>query len=1051
MERLTEILLRNRLAILFVSIFLLFYGYYSLKKTPIDAIPDLSDVQVIIYSEWIGQIPQVIEDQLTYPLVTNMMGVPKVKTVRGYSFPNFSLVFVIFEDGTDLYWARSRVLEKLASIRSQLPQEARIELGPDATGVGWVYKYVLVSEKRTLDELWALQNFYIKYALLSIPDVAEVASVGGFEKEYRILVKPEKIYQYGISLKELYRAIKKTNIETGGKYVEINEKEYLIRAVGYVKSKEEIEKTVIVERNGVPIRIEDVAKVVEVPAFRMGVADFNGMGDTVAGIVVMRFGADAYKVIQKVKEKLEEVKKGLPEDVKIITAYDRSTLIESAIDNLKRKLIEESIVVLLIVGIFLFHVRSALVIIIFLVLSILTTFAVMNHLGITSNIMSLGGIAIAIGTMVDAAIVLVENIHRRLEEGEKLWEAIIHSAKDVGKPIFFALLIVTVSFVPLFALEGQAGRLFKPLVATKTLSMLVASIISVVVVPVLAYYLIRGRIPGEEKNPLVKLLIKIYDPIFHISIKLRYLLLILFLLMGVATFYLYKKLGREFMPPLNEGTLMYMPTTVPSVSRQEMLRILNIQDRILKEFPEVETVLGKAGRANTPTDPAPLSMIETFITLKPQEEWRKVRVERFYSDWNIPEFLKDILRKVFPEERPLTYAELIREMDKAISLPGLSNMWTMPIKGRIDMITTGIQTPLGIKVYGDDVNKLNEIAQEIEKLLKNVPGIMSVFGERSANALYVEIIPKREALERYGLTVGDINEAIMTLFANKRISAMIFGRERYSITLGIPLDYRYELETLSLPLKDKLVPLSAVADIVVRESPSSIKSENGLLVSYVFVTPDPEVDMGTVIQRADKVLKENLKLPKGYYYEWSGQFEYWKKALENLKVIVPFVILLIILLVWFTFNKLFETFLVLITLPVATFGGVLLMYLLNYNISIASIAGFLALLGIAAEMGIVMVVYIQNALKESEIRSKRDAFEAIYKGAVKRIRPKFMTFGAILVGLLPIMLGHGTGSEVMSRIAAPMVGGILSTIIIVLIIVPALYAVYVDFKKVSKS
>ena len=1047
MEKLTETLLRNRLAILFISIFLLFYGYYSLKKTPIDAIPDLSDVQVIIYSEWIGQIPQVIEDQLTYPLVTNMMGVPKVKTVRGYSFPNFSLVFVIFEDGTDLYWARSRVLEKLASIRNQLPRDARIELGPDATGVGWVYMYVLYSEKRSLDELWALQNFYVKYALLSIPGVAEVASVGGFEKEYRILVKPEKLYQYGISLKELYTAIKRTNVETGGKYVEINEKEYLIRAVGYVKSKEEIEKTVIVERNGVPIRIEDVAKVVEVPAFRMGVADFNGMGDTVAGIVVMRFGADAYKVIQNVKEKLEEIKKGLPEDVKIITAYDRSTLIENAIDNLKRKLIEESIVVLLIVGVFLFHVRSALVIIVFLVLSILTTFAVMNHLGITSNIMSLGGIAIAIGTMVDAAIVLVENIHRRLEEGENLWNAIIHSARDVGKPIFFALLIVTASFVPLFALEGQAGRLFKPLVATKTLSMLVASIISVIVVPVLAYYFIRGRIPGEEKNPLVKLLLKIYDPIFHISIKLRYLLLILFLLMGVATFYLYEKLGREFMPPLNEGTLMYMPTTVPSVSRQEMLRILNLQDRILKRFPEVETVLGKAGRADTPTDPAPLSMIETFITLKPQEEWRKVKVERFYSDWEIPEFVKDILRKIFPEERPLTYAELIREMDKAISLPGLSNMWTMPIKGRIDMITTGIQTPLGIKVYGNDVNKLNEIAQEIEKLLKGVPGIMSVFGERSANALYVEIIPKREALERYGLTVRDVNEAIMTLFANKQISTMILGRERYSITLGIPLDYRYELETLSLPIKGKFVPLSAVADIVVRESPSSIKSENGLLVSYVFVTPDPEVDMGTVIERADKILKENLKLPKGYYYEWSGQFEYWKKALENLKVIVPSVILLIILLVWFTFNKLFETFLVLITLPVATFGGVLLMYILNYNISIASIAGFLALLGIAAEMGIVMVVYIQNALKESEIKDKKDAFEAIYRGAVKRIRPKFMTFSAILLGLLPIMLGHGTGSEVMSRIAAPMVGGILSTIVIVLIIVPALYAIYVDFSK----
>ncbi len=1048
MNYLTKFVLENRVAILFATIFLLFYGYYSLKKTPIDAIPDLSDVQVIIYSKWIGQVPQVIEDQLTYPLVSNMMGVPKVKTVRGYSYPNFSLVFVIFEDGTDLYWARSRVLEKLASIRNQLPEEAEVQLGPDATGVGWVYKYVLVSEKRSLDELWALQNFYVKYALLSIPDVAEVASVGGFEKEFRVYVKPELLYQYGLTLKDLYSALKKTNVETGGKYIEINEREFLVRAVGYVKNKEEIENTVVAYRNGVPVRIKDIAKVTEVPAFRMGVADFNGMGDTVAGIVIMRYGADAYKVIKEVKKKLEEVKKGLPEDVQIITAYDRSRLIESAVDNLKHKLIQESIVVLAIVGLFLFHLQSALVIIIFLVVSILTTFIAMNHLGITSNIMSLGGIAIAIGTMVDAAIVLVENIHRRLEEGHPLKEAIILSAQDVGKPIFFALLIVTVSFVPLFALEGQAGRLFSPLVATKTLSMLFASVISVIVVPALAYYLIRGRIPPEEKNPLVKLLIKLYDPVFHLAIKLRYFILFSFILLGAATVYLYEKLGREFMPPLNEGSLMYMPTTVPNISRQEVLRIMNIQDRILMQFPEVETVLGKAGRAETATDPAPLSMIETFITLKPQEEWRKVKVERFYSDWNLPEGIKNILRKIFPEERPLTYAELIREMDKAISVPGLSNMWTMPIKGRIDMITTGIQTPLGIKIYGSDVNTLNEIAQRMESILKDVEGIMSVFGERTASGSYIHIIPKREALERYGLTVADINEMVATLLANKRISTFIMGRERYGITLGLPLDYRYELENLMLPLKDRLIPLSAVADIVRKESPVSIKSENGLLVSYVFITPDPELDMGTVIERAEKSLKENLTLPKGYFYEWSGQFEYWKEALENLKIIIPSVILMIVLLVWFTFNRFFETLLVLATLPVATFGGVLLMYILGYNVSIASIAGFLALLGIAAEMGIVMVVYIQNALKElPENHTKQEAFEAIYRGAVKRIRPKFMTFLAILFGLLPIMLGKGTGSEVMSRIAAPMVGGILSTIVIVLIMVPALYAVYVELRE----
>ncbi len=1052
MEKLTAWVLRNKVAIIFVSLFLLFYGFYSLKKTPIDAIPDLSDVQVIIYSEWIGQVPQVIEDQLTYPLVTNMMGIPRVKTVRGYSVPNYSLVFIIFEDGTDLYWARSRVLEKLATIRGMLPKEADIQLGPDATGVGWVYKYVLVSKTRTLDELWALQNFYIKYALLSVPDVAEVASVGGFEKEFRVLIKPEKIYQYGLTLKDVYNAIKRTNIEVGGKYVEINEREFLIRAMGYAQSKEDIENTVVAYRNGVPIRIKDIATVIETPAYRMGVADFNGMGDTVGGIVIMRFGADAYKVIKNIKAKIEEIKRGLPEDVELITVYDRSELIERAIDNLKSKLIEETIVVLLVVGIFLFHIQSALVIIIFLIISLLTTFITMNHLGITSNIMSLGGIAIAIGTMVDAAIVLVENVHKRLERGEDLYNAIVHSARDVGKPIFLALLIVTVSFVPMFALEGQAGRLFKPLVATKTLSMLVAAIISVFIVPVLIYIFVRGKIPYEEKNPIVRLLIKVYDPVFHLAIKLRYFMLVLFVLIGVATVYLYEKLGREFMPVLNEGTLLYMPTSVPSVSRQEIFRIINIQDRILAQFPEVVTVFGKAGRADTATDPAPFSMIETFITLKPQEEWRKVKVERFYSDWNIPEPLKDILRKIFPEERPMTLAELIREMDEAISVPGLSNMWTMPIKGRIDMITTGIQTPLGIKIYGDDINTLNELAQRVEQLLRNVDGIMSIFGERSARASYIEIRPKREVLERYGLTVEDINMAIAKLFANAPASTMILGRERYSITLGVPLDYRYDLENLMLPLKGKLIPLSAVADIVRTESPISIKSENGMLVSYVFITPDPNVDMGTVIERAEKVLKEHLQLPKGYWYEWSGQFEYWKKALENLKVIIPVVILSIVLLVYFTFNRLFETLLTLTTLPVATFGGVLLMYILDYNISIAAIAGFLALLGIAAEMGIVMVVYIQNSLKElGEIRSKEEAFEAIYRGAVKRIRPIFMTFSAILLGLLPIMKGHGTGSEVMSRIAAPMVGGILSTFIIVLIFVPAIYAIYVEFIAWRKS
>ncbi len=1048
MTKFTEYILKNRVVIIFVSLFLLLYGAYSLKNTPIDAIPDLSDVQVVIYAKWMGQVPQVIEDQLTYPLVSNMMGIPKAKTVRGYSVPNYSLVYIIFEDGTDIYWARSRVLEKLSTIRGQLPESAQIELGPDATGVGWVYQYVLYSEERSLDELWALQNFYIKYALLSVPDVAEVASVGGFEKEYRILVKPELLYQYGITLQDIVKAVKASNVEVGGKYIEINEREYLVRAIGYAQTREDIENAVIKEFKGVPIRIGDVAKVVETPALRMGVADFNGLGDTVGGIVIMRFGADAYKVIQKVKDKIEEIQRGLPEDVKIIPVYDRSELIERAIDTLKEKLIEESLVVVLIISLFLFHIPSSLVVVLFLIITILSTFIVMNHLGINSNIMSLGGIAIAIGTMVDAAIVLIENVHRRREEGDDLVHAIIHSARDVGKPIFFALLIVTVSFVPLFALEGQAGRLFKPLVATKTLSMLVASIISLLIVPVLMYYFVRGRIPQEDRNPIVRLLIKLYSPLFHISVKFRYLVLLITAGLALSTFWLYKNIGSEFMPELKEGTIMYMPTTPPSVTIQEISRILNIQDQIFMAFPEVETVFGKAGRADTSTDPAPLSMIETIITLKPEEEWRKVKVERFYSDWNIPDFLKSPLRWLFPEERTITYEKLIKEMDQAISMPGLVNGWTMPIKGRIDMITTGVRTPIGIKIYGNDINTTSEIAQKIEELLKGMEGIMSIYGERTSTATYIEIRPKRELLYKYGLNIEDINKAIERLMANTPASVMIKGRERYSITLGIPLDYRYNLEYLAIPVGDKLVYLGDVAEIVRTESPTSIKSENGLLISYVYITPEPDADIGGLIEKADKILKEKLELPPGYYYEWSGQYEYWKKALENLQVIIPVVILSIVLLVYFTFNRFFETFIVLLTLPIATFGGFLLMYIMDYNISIASIAGFLALLGIAAEMGIVMVAYIKHALeeweKEGKVKSKENLFEAMYFGAVKRIRPKSMTILAILIGLIPIFIGKGTGSEVMSRIAAPMVGGVISTFVIVLFIIPSLYAIYLE-------
>lgn len=1018
MKPLVEALIKYRFVVFIFSLFILLYGIYSIKKTPIDALPDLTDTQVVIYSEWMGQSPQVIESQLTYPLTSSMLGLPRVKAVRGYSVPNYSLVYVIFEDGTDIYWARSRVLEKLSSIRSQLPSQARVELGPDATGLGWVYQYVLYSEERSLDELWSLQNFYIRYALLSVPNVAEVASVGGFEREYRLTLKPEHLIHYGVSLEDVARALKGSNLETGGKYVEIEGREYLIRLVGYVKKKEEIEEAVVKEVRGIPIRVKDLGYVVETPALRMGTSDFNGLGQTVGGIVIMRYGADAYKTIQEVKKKLEEIKKGLPEDVQIITVYDRSDLIQKAIKHLWRVLIEESLVVVVVVGLFLFSLNVSLAIIVFLVLSILGTFILMNHLGINSNIMSLGGIAIAIGTMVDAGIVLVESFFRKREEGKDLKTAIVESSSEVGKPILFALLVVAVSFVPMLALKGQAGRLFEPLVLTKTFAMVVASLFSFLIFPLLLYYLGRGKFIQEEKNPLVRFLIKLYTPLFYLSIRFRYLFLILAILSLPISYLLYKNLGREFMPDLREGSILYMPTTAPGISIQEAQRILTIQNKIIKSFPEVETVFGKVGRANTPTDPAPLSMIETTIVLKPENQWRE----------------------------GMTYEKLISELDKALQFPGVINSWTMPIKGRIDMVTTGVRTPLGIKIYGQDLHKLSELVLEFERALMGLDGLLSVYGERFMGATYYEIVPDRNKLYLYGISLEDLNSTLDMLFANSPISIFIKGRERYGITLGVPRDYREDLENLILPLKDKLIPLKALAEVKRWESFMEIKSENGMPVAYVYITPKPGSDMHRIIQQAEERIKERIELPKGYYYRWTGQFEYWQRATEDLKIILPLVVLIIVLLVYLSVERLFETFLVLFTLPSSLLGGLLLMYLFDYKISIASIAGFLALLGIAAEMGIVMVVYIMNSLKEEN----KDFMSAIYEGAVKRIRPKTMTMLTIVSGLVPAVYLKGVGAEVISRIALPMLGGVVSSFITALFLIPALYSLLL-FKQPPKG
>lgn len=1005
MKFFVEKLLNFRIVIILSTFIIFIYGIYSIKNLPVDAIPDLSDTQVIIYSQWNGQVPSVIEDQITYPLVSNMLGLPKVKSVRGYSFPNYSLVYVIFEDGTDIYWGRSRILEKLASISNSLPSQAKIELGPDATGVGWVFQYALLSKTKSLDDLWTLQNFYIKYALLSVENVAEVASVGGFEKEYRVFIKPQNLYISKISLEDIAKSIKGTNEEAGGKYIEINSREYLITLKGYVEDKEDIENTVIKEINGVPIKIKDIAQVKEVPALRMGTADLNGLGNTVGGIVILRYGTNPKSTIEKIKSKLLDIKKGLPQDVEIIITYDRSDLIDRAINHLWKVLIEESFIVIVVVGIFLYSIGLSLSIVIFLVLSLLLTFIVMKLSGTVSNIMSLGGIAIAIGTMVDTCIVLGEIYSRKREEGKDLKTAIVEAIEDVGRPIFLALLIVGISFLPMLALKGQAGKLFGPLVITKTYAIFIAAILTITIFPVFLYYFGRGKILPEKENKLVNTLIKIYTPLFHISIKFRYFILAIAIFSIPLSLWLFKNIGREFMPDLKEGTIMYMPTTVPGISIQEAQKILTIQNKIIKSLPEVEIVFGKVGRAYTPTDPAPLSMIETIITLKPESQWRK----------------------------GMTYEKIISELDKKLQMPGIVNSWTMPIKGRIDMITTGIRTPLGIKIYGDNLSKLSKVSIEIESALKSVEGIMSVYGERITGATYIQIIPDREKLALYGLRLEDLTDTFSILFANSQISKFFKERERYSITLSIPLDYRNDLESLTIPIKDKLIPLNAVAEIKRIENPMEIKSENGLLVSYVYITPKLDADIGKIVEKSNKIIEEKVHLPHGYYYQWSGQWEYWQNAINDLKIIVPIVLISIFILVYLSLSKIFETFLVIFTLPSSILGGLSLMYILDLKLSLASIAGFLALLGIAAEMGIIMIVYIVKALEEGK---------EIYDGAVKRIRPKAMTMITIVVGLLPAVFLKGTGSEILSKIAIPMLGGVITSFITSLILIPAIYSIF---------
>ena len=1029
-EKIIEWSIKNKLIVISLTIIIGAVSVWSLKKTPLDAIPDLSPPQVIILTKWSGQSPSVIEDQITYPIVSALLSAPNVETVRGVSSFETSMVYVIFKEGTDIYWARSRVSEYLSQIKDKLPKTAEVSIGPDATGVGWVFEYAIYSDKKNLWQLRTLQDWYIKYALLGVDGVAEVASIGGFVKGYQITVEPEKLRIYNLSIKEIVNAIKKNNNDTGGRIIEYNGFEYIIQGLGYIKNLEEIRNiTIKTDKNGIPIRIKDIARVELVPMQRRGVADLNGLGEVVGGIVVMRFGENAYNVIQKVKEKLEEIKRSLPKDVKIITTYDRSELIEKAIDTLKRALFEESLIVLVVIGLFLFHFRSSLVIILTLPLGVLIAFLFMKMLGITSNIMSLGGIAIAIGAMVDGAIVMVENAHKHIEKIKKekgeitekdRIEAIINSSKQVGKPIFFALLIIVVSFLPVFALTGQEGLLFKPLAFTKTFAMLSASVIAITLVPVLMVWLVRGKIIPEHKNPLNWLLIKMYTPIIKLSLKLRYLILILSLITIGFAYPLYKKISWEFMPMLNEQTFMYMPVTPFGISAEESKRLVQLTDKIIAMFPEVDTVFGKGGRAETATDPAPLSMIETVITFKPKEYWRK----------------------------GVTYQSLMNEMEEKLKITGLTNSWTYPIRGRIDMLLTGIRTPLGIKIYGNDIKGIQKVALHIENKLKGMPETLSVFADRVSQGYYLNIDIKKEKLARYGLTTEDVETVIKTSIGGIPISTFYKGLERYPILIRFPYDYRNNIEAIKnivIPTKhNRGILLKDVADVYFTEAPSVIKSEKGMKVIYVYITPKPNISPEEYVSKAKKVLK-NLDLPSGYFLEWAGQSQYLEHAKERLKFIVPIAVLIIFLLVYMTFKEIKNSLIVMLSLPFAMIGGLIYIDLLNFNMSIAVVVGFLALLGIATETAIVMIVYLEESVKRylNEYGKLDDNLfkQAIYEGAVLRIRPIMMTVISILAGLIPLMYINGVGHEVMQRIAAPMLGGVISTAILTLIVVPSVYAI----------
>ncbi len=1070
LTRIIDFSLKNKFVVLIATIVLVLGGVYAVKNIPLDAIPDLSDVQVIIYTEWPGQAPQIVQDQLTYPITTKMLSVPKSKVVRGYSFYGFSFVYVIFEDGTDPYWARSRVLEYLNGLGGQLPSGVKPTLGPDATGVGWAFMYSINSTNRDLAELRSMQDWYLRYQLASVEGVSEVASIGGFVKQYQVTVDPTRLRAYGLSISQVKMAIERSNGEVGGRSIEMAEKEFILRVRGYIEGIEDLKKIAVgVGDKGVPIQLGQVANVELGPDMRRGIAELNGEGETVGGIVVVRYGANARQVIGDVKKRLDEAMKGLPADVSYTVAYDRSALINRAVRTLEEKLIEECIVVALVCLAFLMHLRSALVAIVILPIAVLASFLVMFGQGISSNIMSLGGIAIAIGAMVDAAIIMIENAHKHLErdQGKKPhWEIIRDAAVEVGPTLFYSLLVITMSFLPVFTLQAQEGRLFKPLAFTKTYSMAAAALLSITLAPILMGWFIRGKIPAEEKNPINRFLIWLYHPLIDFVIKRRWQVIIGATLIvvwvffpwnwlvtnrlpegeaktvavGVGKIFPFQNIGSEFMPPLYEGDLLYMPTTFPGISPTKAREILQTTDKLIRRFPEVQNVFGKIGRAETATDPAPMDMIETTIMLLPEENWPAVDI-------------KDDDGKVIAHRRR-TPDELADAMNAAVQIPGLNNAWTMPIRTRIDMLATGIKTPVGIKVAGPDLAELERIASEIEAVMRGVPNTTSVYAERVMGGNYIEFNINRDAIARYGLTVGDVQDVLEVALGGMPLTTTVEGLERYSVNMRYSRDFRENLEALReiiVPTPTGAqVPLGQLADIKTVRAPMGIKSENAVPNAWIYVDVKG-MDLGTYVQTAmrtvnEAVAKGEIKLPSGYNIFWSGQYEYMQRARQRLMIVVPLTLLIIVLIIFLNTRSLIKTAIVMLAVPFSLVGAFAIIHWLGYNLSVAVWVGIIALAGLDAETGVVMLLYLDLAYddwkKKGLMRNVTDLRDAIYHGAVKRVRPKAMTACVIIAGLLPIMWSHGTGADVMKRIATPMIGGVVTSTLMELLVYPAVFYVW---------